>query len=40
MSNKNARSKDYVEIDVDAEDYYRIKESAGTDKCKGAAEDE
>ena len=38
MSNKNARSKDYVEIGVDAEDYYRIKDSAGTDKCGGAAE--
>jgi 23S rRNA (uracil1939-C5)-methyltransferase len=33
LSNKNARSKDYVEIGVDAEDYYRIKDSAGTDKC-------
>ena len=40
LINKNARSKDYVEIGVDAEDYYRIKESAGTDKCGGAAEDE
>ncbi len=27
LSNKNARSKDYVEIGVDAEDYYRIKDS-------------
>jgi hypothetical protein len=27
LSNKNARAKDYVEIGVDAEDYYRIKES-------------
>ena len=40
LNNKNARSKDYVEIGVDAEDYYRIKDSAGTDKCGGAAEDE
>ena len=40
LSNKNARSKDYVEIGVDAEDYYRIKDSAGTEKCGGAAEDE
>ena len=40
LSNKNARSKDYVEIGVDAEDYDRIKDSAGTDKCGGAAEDE
>ena len=27
LSNKNAKSKDYVEIGVDAEDYYRIKDS-------------
>jgi len=27
LSNKNARPKDYVEIGVDAEDYYRIKDS-------------
>ena len=40
LSNKNARSKDYVEIGVDAEDYYRIKDSAGTDKGGGAPEDE
>ena len=40
LGNKNARSKDYVEIGVDAEDYYRIKDSAGTEKCGGAAEDE
>ena len=40
LINKNARSKDYVEIGVDTEDYYRIKDSAGTDKCGGAAEDE
>ena len=40
LINKNTRSKDYVEIGVDAEDYYRIKDSAGTDKCGGAAEDE
>jgi len=25
LSNKNAKSKDYVEIGVDDEDYYRIK---------------
>ena len=25
LSNKNAKPKDYVEIGVDAEDYYRIK---------------
>ena len=25
LSNKNAKRKDYVEIGVDAEDYYRIK---------------
>ena len=27
LNNKNARPKDYVEIGVDAEDYYRIKDS-------------
>ena len=27
LSNKNARPKDFVEIGVDAEDYYRIKDS-------------
>ena len=27
LSNKNAKPKDYVEIGVDAEDYYRIKDS-------------
>lgn len=27
LSNKNAKQKDYVEIGVDAEDYYRIKEN-------------
>ena len=27
LSNKNGRPKDYVEIGVDAEDYYRIKSS-------------
>ena len=27
LSNKNAKPKDYVEIGVDAEDYYSIKES-------------
>ena len=27
LSNKNAKLKDYVEIGVDAEDYYRIKDS-------------
>ena len=26
LSKKNAKPKDYVEIGVDAEDYYRIKE--------------
>lgn len=26
MSKKNSKSKDYVEIGVDAEDYYKIKE--------------
>ncbi len=40
LSNKNARSKDYVEIGLDVEDYYRIKDSAGADKCGGAEEDE
>lgn len=25
LNNKNAKSKDYVEIGADAEDYYRIK---------------
>ena len=39
-SNKNARSKDYIEIGLDVEDYYRIKDSAGADKCGGAEEDE
>jgi hypothetical protein len=27
LSNKNAKPQDYVEIGVDAEDYYRIKDS-------------
>ena len=27
LSNKNARPKDYIEISVDADDYYRIKDS-------------
>ena len=27
LSNKNAKPKDYIEIGVDAEDYYRIKDS-------------
>jgi len=27
LSNKNAKPWDYVEIGVDAEDYYRIKDS-------------
>ena len=27
LSNKNAKPKDYVEIGVNAEDYYRIKDS-------------
>ena len=27
LSNKNAKPRDYVEIGVDAEDYYRIKDS-------------
>ena len=40
LSNKNARSKDYIEIGLDVEDYYRIKDSAGADKCGGAEEDE
>lgn len=26
LSKKNLKPKDYVEIDVDAEDYYKIKE--------------
>lgn len=26
LSNKNAKSKNYIEIGVDAEDYYKIKE--------------
>ena len=34
LSNKNARSKDYVEIGVDAEDYYRIKDSAETENAE------
>ncbi len=25
LSNKNSKKKDYVEIGVDAEDYYKIK---------------
>jgi len=40
LSNKNTRTKDYVEIGLDVEDYYRIKDSAGADKCGGAEEDE
>jgi len=32
LSNKNAKPKDYVEIGVAAEDYYRIKDS---EKKKG-----
>ena len=40
LSNKNARSKDYIEIGLDVEDYYRIKDSAGADKCGGAEENE
>ena len=27
LGKKNAKHKDYVEIGVDAEDYYRIKDS-------------
>jgi len=27
LINKNAKPKDYVEIGVDADDYYKIKES-------------
>ena len=27
LNNKNAKPKDYVEIGIDAEDYYRIKDS-------------
>lgn len=32
LSNKNAKPKDYVEIGVDAEDYYRIKDSESEEK--------
>jgi len=32
LSNKNAKPKDYVEIGVDAEDYYRIKDSGKDSK--------
>ena len=27
LSNKNAKQKEYVEIGVDADDYYKIKDS-------------
>ena len=27
LSNKNAKPRDYVELGVDAEDYYRIKDT-------------
>ena len=27
MNNKNAKPKDYVEIGIDAEEYYKIKDS-------------
>ena len=27
LNNKNSKSKDYVEIGIDAEDYYKIKDS-------------
>ena len=29
LSKKNSDPKDYVEIGVDAEDYYKIKDGAG-----------
>ena len=32
LSNKNTKPKDYVEIGVDAEDYYRIKDSEKKEK--------
>ena len=36
LSNKNAKPKDYVEIGVDAGDYYRIKGSEQNKKLKEA----
>jgi hypothetical protein len=32
LGKKNAKPKDYVEIGVDAEDYYRIKDSEGSER--------
>ena len=32
LSNKNTKPKDYIEIGVDAEDYYRIKDSEKKEK--------
>ncbi len=32
LDNKKARAKDYVEIGIDAEDYYRIKDSEKKEK--------
>ena len=32
LSNKNAKPRDYVEMGVDAEDYYRIKDSEGSER--------
>jgi hypothetical protein len=31
LSNKNAKPKEHVEISVDADDYYRIKDSGKSD---------
>lgn len=30
LSNKNSKKKDYVEIGLDTEDYYKIKDSSKT----------
>ena len=32
LGKKNAKPKDYVEIGVDAEDYYRIKDSEESER--------
>ena len=37
LSNKNAKPKDYVEIGVDAEDYYRIKDGQKKNTTQGDA---
>jgi hypothetical protein len=35
LSNKNAKPKDYVEIGVDAEEHYRIKNSKSDQDVSG-----